>query len=79
LAKVPLAPNAGVAKVTVAFGTGFPPESFTKAPSELENVVLVPADCGVPLTAVIENGVPVRLASEKIAEPGTPGVLAITE
>jgi hypothetical protein len=79
LAKVPLAPEAGGVNVTVAFGTGFPPESFTRATSGLENTVLVPADCGVPLTAAIENGVPARLASEKVAAPGTPSTLAVTE
>src|SRR5579885_2856865 len=53
-AKVTLAPlEAGAVKVTVMFGTGFPPASVTVATSGFVNALLIFALCPPPLVATI--------------------------
>ena len=76
---VPLWPDAGGVNVTIAFGTGLPPESLTTATSGLENAVLISVVCGVPPTAAMENGDPGRFVNENVAGTGAPVVVAVTE
>jgi hypothetical protein len=71
---VPLAPLDGVVNVTTAPLNKFPPLSFTVTARFVENAVLITALAGVPALAVIENGAPVRLVSEKLAGPTVPAV-----
>jgi hypothetical protein len=78
-ANVPLAPLTGAANVTSAPLTGLPPESLTVAASAAAKAVLIPALCGVPLVAVIDDGLPVVFVSEKLAGVTTPATDAATE
>ena len=55
-AKLPLAPEAGAAKVTVTPLTGLLPASFTVTCSAEPNAVLIGALCGVPAVAVTDAG-----------------------
>lgn len=77
-AKLPLAPNAGAVKVTVALDTGLLPESSTWTCRPVRYVVKMVALCGVPAVAVIVAGAPERLATEKLAGLAAPAVLALT-
>jgi hypothetical protein len=67
-AKVPLAPLAGAAKVTVTPPTRLFPASFTVACSCAAKAVLIVALCGVPAVGEMLAGAPARLFSEKFAE-----------
>ena len=78
LANVPLAPVAGAINVTIAFPTGFWPLSTTLATRRAAKVVLIPALCGVPVTAVITAGAPVVLLRLKLAPSCAPGAEATT-
>src|SRR6267143_491288 len=77
-ANVPLAPLAGAAKVTVAPLTALLKESLTVACSCVANAVLMAALCGVPAVAVIVDGGPAKLVSEKLAGVETPLTNAVT-
>src|SRR5215831_5819269 len=56
-ANVPLAPLAGVWKVTTIPETGLPPESFTLATSGKANGLVTTVVWGVPPEAVMDAGV----------------------
>jgi hypothetical protein len=77
-ANVPLAPLAGAVKVTSTPLTPLPPESLTVTTSGVEKAVLMVVLCGVPLVAVIDDGLPVVFVSEKFAGATTPATAADT-
>jgi hypothetical protein len=77
-AKVPLAPLAGAANVTVTPLTGLLNESFITACSCVGNALLIEALCGVPAVAVMLAAAPVRFVSEKLAGVVTPETEAVT-
>jgi len=79
LAKLPLAPEAGAAKVTITPLTGLFPASFTVTCNAEPNAVLIGALCGVPAVAVIDAAVPLVLVKAKVAGLVTPDTLAFTE
>lgn len=72
LAKVPLAPFVGAAKLTVTFGTGFPPQSATVAPRFVANAVFTIVVCGVPADGETVLGAPTVIVSAKVAGVATP-------
>ena len=62
----PDAPDDGAVNVTLTPDTGLFPASFTVTESAVAKAVLMAADCGVaPAFAVIEEGAPAVLLSEK--------------
>ncbi len=66
LLNVPDAPDDGAVNVTLTPDTGLLPASFTVTASAFPNAVETVADCGVvPTFAVIEEGAPAVLLSEK--------------
>ena len=67
-AKVPLAPLAGAANVTLAPLTGFPPESLTAATNGAANAAFTCALWLPPLVAVMDAGGPTVLVAVKVAE-----------
>jgi hypothetical protein len=69
LAKLPLAPPAPavIEKVTVTFGTGFPPASVTVAWSAVGNGVAIRALWLLPAAAVTVVGVPTVLVRLNVA------------
>jgi hypothetical protein len=71
-ANVMLAPEPGGAKVTVAFGTAFPPASVTVATRGLVNAVFSDALCPLPLLTTIFAAAPAVLVSEKLAVVAVP-------
>jgi hypothetical protein len=77
-ANVPLAPLAGAVNITITPLTKFPPESLTVTTSGVEKAVLMVVLCGVPLVAVIDDGLPVVFVSEKFAGATTPATAADT-
>jgi len=77
-ANVPLAPEAGAVKVTIAPGTGFPPTSTTFATSGAGNALLIGVDWGLPDDAVIAAGDPVVFVSVKVAGAEAPFAVAVT-
>jgi hypothetical protein len=77
-AKVPLAPLAGAANVTVTPLTGLLEASFTVACKFVANAVLTAALCGVPAVAVMLAGGLATLVSEKLAGVATPVAVAVT-
>ena len=56
--KVPLAPLAGAANVTVAALIGLLPASLTTTESGVEKLVLMTVLCGEPLVTAIDAGGP---------------------
>jgi hypothetical protein len=78
LLKVPDDPAPGAVNVTLTFGTGLFPASFTVTASALAKAVLIAADCGVvPAFAVMEDGAPTVFVSEKFTVV-TPVAAAVT-
>ena len=77
-AKVPLGPEPGAVKVTVAPGTAFPPASFTMACRFVAKVVLIVVLCGVPAVAVMVAGGPTLFMREKLAGAKPPTVAVTT-
>jgi hypothetical protein len=78
-AKLPEAPLAGAANVTIAPLTGLPPESLTVATRGLLKAVLMVVLCELPLLARIEAAAPAMLVSAKLAGVDTPVTFAVTE
>ncbi len=76
---VAVAPLAGAANVTEAFGTGLPSESFTSATSGAPKAVPTVVVWLFPLLTVIVAGAPTLFVSEKLADAATPVVDAVTE
>src|SRR5690349_6524588 len=76
--KVPLAPEAGAAKVTVTPEIPFPLLSFTVACRAVGKVELTCAPCGVPAVALMVAGAPGLFVRLKIAGEFVPGVVAVT-
>jgi hypothetical protein len=69
LLNTPEAPDPGAVNVTFTPVTGLPPLSFTVTAKGFAKAVLIVADCGVvPAFAVIVDGAPAVLVSEKLAE-----------
>jgi hypothetical protein len=78
-AKVPLAPDGGGENVTVTPPTAVWPEFWANTTtSGAENVPLVGAVCGVPLSAERAGGMQAQLISEKLAGEEAPGTDAVT-
>jgi hypothetical protein len=77
-AKLPLAPDAGAEKVTVTPLTGLLPASFTVACRAVAKAVLMMVLCGVPNVVVMLAAGPATFVRLKLAEAGTPGVVAVT-
>jgi hypothetical protein len=77
-ANVPLAPLAGAVNVTSTPLTRLLLASLTVTTSGAAKVVLTTALCGVPLVAVIADGGPATLFSEKLAGVATPATDAVT-
>jgi hypothetical protein len=78
LLKVPDAPEPGAVNVTLTFGTGLFPESFTVTASAFAKAVFTAADCGVvPAFAVMEDAAPTVFVSEKFTVV-TPVAAAVT-
>ena len=76
--KVPLAPEAGAVKVTVAFATGLLLASTTFACKAVVKAVETVALCGVPAVAEMVAAAPARLVREKFAGVATPETVAAT-
>lgn len=76
-ANVPVAPEAGAANVTETPLTTLWAASFTTAWNGVANVLLMPAVCGVPATAVMDAAGPGRFVSENTAG-AIPGCEAVT-
>jgi hypothetical protein len=78
LLKVPDEPKAGAVKVTFTPGTTLLPESRTVTARAFGNAVLIVVLWGVvPAFAVADEGLPVRLVSEKLTV-GRPADAAVT-
>lgn len=78
LAKVPLAPLDGAAKVTTTLGTKLPDASLTVACRDMEKAVFTVADWLPPTVAEMDAGVPILVrANEALAL--TPLTEAVTE
>ena len=75
---VPVAPEAGAVKVTVAPFTGLLPASFTVACIAVANAVLMVVLCGVPAVAVMPAAAAAVLVRLKLAGVATPPTEAVT-
>jgi hypothetical protein len=76
--KVPLGPEPGAAKVTLAPLTGLLPASFTVACSAVTNAVPITALCGVPAIALTLAADPAVFVRLKLADEAAPETLAVT-
>jgi len=74
----PLAPLEGAVNVTVSPLIPLPPASLTVADRRAAKAELTTVLWGVPLVAVMVEGDPAVLVSEKFAGTSKPGTVAVT-
>src|SRR3954470_18782451 len=77
--KVPLAPEPGGVKVTLAPTTGLLKESRTKACSAVVKAVFTVLLCGVPALVTMEAAAPARWVRLNVGAEAMPGIAVVTE